>query len=89
MEKQIKDLAWNTFKQTGNIDTFMELMRVVKKMDVREFVSVNLKIRLRRKGASSSSIKGFFLRSKRLGVYLHYFVVSWSFILRNVNVPSV
>ena len=28
MEKQIKDLAWNTFKQTGNIDTFMELMQV-------------------------------------------------------------
>lgn len=30
MEKQIKDLAWNTFKQTGNIDTFMELMQVEK-----------------------------------------------------------
>lgn len=28
MEKHIKDLAWNTFKQTGNIDTFMELMQV-------------------------------------------------------------
>ena len=28
MEKQIKDLAWNTFRQTGNIDTFMELMQV-------------------------------------------------------------
>ena len=28
MEKQIKDLAWNTFKQTGNIDTFMVLMQV-------------------------------------------------------------
>lgn len=28
MEKQIKDLAWNIFKQTGNIDTFMELMQV-------------------------------------------------------------
>lgn len=28
MEKQIKNLAWNTFKQTGNIDTFMELMQV-------------------------------------------------------------
>lgn len=28
MEKQIKDLAWNTFKQTGNIDTFMELIQV-------------------------------------------------------------
>ncbi len=28
MEKQIKDLAWNTFKKTGNIDTFMELMQV-------------------------------------------------------------
>lgn len=28
IEKQIKDLAWNTFKQTGNIDTFMELIQV-------------------------------------------------------------
>ena len=28
MEKQIKNLAWNTFKQTGNIDTFMELVQV-------------------------------------------------------------
>ena len=28
IEKQIKDLAWNTFKQTGNIDTFMELLQV-------------------------------------------------------------
>lgn len=24
----IKQMAWNTFKQTGNIDTFMELMQV-------------------------------------------------------------
>ena len=28
IEKQIKDLAWNTFKQTGDINTFMELMQV-------------------------------------------------------------
>lgn len=28
MEKDIKNLAWNTFKQTGNINTFMELMQV-------------------------------------------------------------
>ena len=24
----IKNLAWNTFKKTGNIDTFLELMEV-------------------------------------------------------------
>lgn len=30
IEKQIKDLAWNTFKQTGDINTFMELMQVQK-----------------------------------------------------------
>ena len=24
----IKQLAWNTFKNTGNIDTFMELMAI-------------------------------------------------------------
>lgn len=28
MENKIKNLAWNTFKQTGNIDTFMEFMQV-------------------------------------------------------------
>lgn len=43
MEKQIKDLAWNTFKQTGNIDTFMELMQVEnieknKKQDIAKDV---------------------------------------------------
>lgn len=25
----IKQLAWNTFKNTGNIDTFMELSKVM------------------------------------------------------------
>lgn len=24
----IKKIAWNTFKQTGNIDTFMELKKI-------------------------------------------------------------
>lgn len=28
IQKQIKDLAWNTFKKTGNINTFMELLQV-------------------------------------------------------------
>lgn len=28
IQKQMKDLAWNTFKQTGDINTFMELMQV-------------------------------------------------------------
>ena len=28
MDKQIIDLAWNTFNQSGNFDTFMELMQV-------------------------------------------------------------
>ena len=28
IEKQMKDLAWNTFKQTGNINTFMEFMQI-------------------------------------------------------------
>ena len=26
----IKDLAWNTFKNTGNIDTFLELNQMKK-----------------------------------------------------------
>lgn len=24
----IKDLAWNTFKKTGNVDTFLELKQI-------------------------------------------------------------
>ena len=27
-EKQIKNLAWNTFKKTGDINTFMEFIQV-------------------------------------------------------------
>ena len=27
-EQQMKDLAWNTFKQTGNIHTIMEFMEM-------------------------------------------------------------
>ena len=27
-EKDIKDLAWNTFKQTGDINTFIEFKQV-------------------------------------------------------------
>ena len=38
----IKNIAWNTFKKTGNIDTFMELMEVVNteknmKVDLYEY----------------------------------------------------
>ena len=29
----IKEIAWNTFKNTGNIDTFLELKQV---MDIEE-----------------------------------------------------
>ena len=28
MEFKIQDLAWNTFKQTGDINTFMELKMI-------------------------------------------------------------
>ncbi len=28
IEKQMKELAWNTFKQTGNINTFMEFRQI-------------------------------------------------------------
>lgn len=28
MIKMIKKIAWNTFKNTGNIDTFLEFMQV-------------------------------------------------------------
>ena len=28
IEKQIKDLAWNTFKQTGDINTFLEFIQM-------------------------------------------------------------
>ena len=29
----LKQIAWNTFKNTGNINTFMELLEVDKIMD--------------------------------------------------------
>ena len=29
----LKQIAWNTFKNTGNINTFMELMEVDKAME--------------------------------------------------------
>jgi len=34
----IKQLAWNTFKNTGNIDTFMELIKV---QDIEKSLKVN------------------------------------------------
>ena len=40
----IKKLAWNTFKNTGNIDTFMEFMAIQnleKNIDVNENIKVN------------------------------------------------
>ena len=33
----IKQLAWNTFKNTGNIDTFLELKQII---DVEENIKV-------------------------------------------------
>ncbi|MBR1802610.1 MAG: YqzL family protein [Clostridia bacterium] len=27
-EEQMKDMAWNTFKKTGNVDTFLELVKL-------------------------------------------------------------
>lgn len=43
----IKQMAWNTFKKTGNIDTFMELMEVeniereLSKKNIQKDVKVN------------------------------------------------
>ena len=34
----IKQLAWNTFKNTGNIDTFMELLKV---QDLEKSLNIN------------------------------------------------
>jgi hypothetical protein len=34
----IKQIAWNTFKNTGNIDTFMELKQVI---DVEENIKAD------------------------------------------------
>ena len=28
MENKIQEMAWNTFKKTGNIDTFLELVEI-------------------------------------------------------------
>lgn len=43
----IKQLAWNTFKNTGNIDTFMELLKVQdleKSLNINNNVNENLKV---------------------------------------------
>ena len=42
-EKQMKDLAWNTFKQTGNIHTFMEFMEMqnIEKNLINQGQSIN------------------------------------------------
>ena len=40
----IKQLAWNTFKNTGNINTFMELMEfknMEKNLNANDFLKVN------------------------------------------------
>ena len=39
----LKQMAWNTFKNTGNIDTFMELMEVqnAEKNIERELGNIN------------------------------------------------
>ena len=39
----IKQLAWNTFKNTGNINTFMELM-AVKNIEKNMIVNDNIKV---------------------------------------------
>lgn len=39
----IKKLAWNTFKNTGNIDTYLELIEVEnlqKKLKVNEYENI-------------------------------------------------
>ena len=43
----IKQVAWNTFKNTGNIDTFMELLKVQdleKSLNINNNVNENLKV---------------------------------------------
>ena len=40
----IKQLAWNTFKNTGNINTFMELM-AVKNIEKNMIVNDNIKVK--------------------------------------------
>ena len=37
----LKQIAWNTFKNTGNIDTFMELLEVDKIMEKKANNFVN------------------------------------------------
>lgn len=42
----IKQLAWNTFKNTGNIDTYLELVEVEniqKKLKVNEYENIENK----------------------------------------------
>ncbi len=47
----IKQIAWNTFKNTGNIDTFLELKQV---MDIEENMKAENNEIIKSKGSSNS-----------------------------------
>jgi len=52
----IKQLAWNTFKNTGNIDTFLELKQVIDiEEDIKEGVYENGKDEWSNNSGKSSS----------------------------------
>ena len=39
-ENQMKEMAWNTFKKTGNIDTFLELVEIQNALEKNEVKNI-------------------------------------------------
>ena len=55
----MKDLAWNTFKQTGNIHTFMEFMEMqnIEKNLINQDQSINQNDMTNTNNAMNQTIK--------------------------------
>jgi len=45
----IKEIAWNTFKNTGNINTFLELKQIPEIVKAQELTNISLQTKLEEK----------------------------------------
>ena len=57
--RMIEKLAWNTFKNTGNIDTFLELKQII---ELEQKIKVEDNETIESKGNSNSGKNGIRLR---------------------------
>ena len=55
MKKNIKDMAWNMFKSTGNLDTFLELKQIENiESNIENLKKVNLNESYKNEGNNNS-----------------------------------